>query len=62
VEQLVGIGVAVPPIMNRAIRSLAARKPMADLLAGVTGDFVPASQVLRAGFLARLFFPASQPA
>jgi geranylgeranyl reductase family protein len=61
VERLVGLGVAVPPIMNRAVRSLAARKPMADLLAGVTGDFVPASQVLRADFLARLMFPAPQP-
>jgi hypothetical protein len=48
--------------MNRAVRSLAARKPMADLLAGVTGDFVPPNQVLRLGFLARLMFPAPQPA
>jgi flavin-dependent dehydrogenase len=62
VERLVGLGVAAPAIMNRAVRSLAARKPMADLLAGVTGDFVPPNQVLRLGFLARLMFPAPQPA
>jgi hypothetical protein len=34
---------------------MAARKELADLLVGVTGDFVPASQVLRLGYLARLF-------
>ena len=62
VERLVGLGVAAPSIMNRVVRGLSAQKPMADLLAGVTGDFVPASQVLRLGFLARLLFPAPQPA
>jgi len=62
VERLVGLGVAVPRIMNRVVRSLAAHKPMADLLAGVAGDFVPANQVLRVGFLARLMLPALQPA
>jgi len=62
VERLVGLGVAAPRIMNRVVRSLAARKPMADLLAGVTGDFVPPNQVLRVGFLARLMLPAPQPA
>jgi flavin-dependent dehydrogenase len=62
VERLVGLGVAAPFIMNRVVRSLAARKPMADLLAGVAGDFVPPNQVLRVGFLARLMFPAPQPA
>ena len=62
VERLVGLGVAAPLLMNRAVRGLAAQKPMADLLAGVTGDFVPANQVLRVGFLARLLFPVPQPA
>jgi flavin-dependent dehydrogenase len=62
VERLVGLGTAMPLLMNRAVRSLASRKPMADLLAGVTGDFVPASQVLRVDFLARLMLPTSQPA
>ena len=54
VEHLIGLCVASPAIMNRATRSLAAHKPLADLLAGVTGDFVPARLVLRLGFLARL--------
>ena len=31
------------------------RKSLADLLVGVTGDFVPAREVLRLGYLARLF-------
>ncbi len=56
VEQLVGLGVASPMLMNRATRAMAARKPLADLLAGVTGDFVPANTVLRPGFLASLMF------
>jgi flavin-dependent dehydrogenase len=54
VEQMVGIGVASPFIMNRATRAMAARKPLADVLAGVTGDFIPASAVLRWKFLAQL--------
>src|SRR6185436_13780845 len=52
VEQMVGVGVASSLIANRVTRALAARKPLADLLAGVTGDFVPANRVLRPGFLA----------
>lgn len=54
VERLIGMGVAVAPVANRAVRALAANKPLADLLVGVTGDFVPAHRVLRAGYLARL--------
>lgn len=55
VERLIGIGVAIPPIVNRAVRALAGHKPLADLLVGVTGDFVPAREVLRFGYLSRLF-------
>jgi flavin-dependent dehydrogenase len=55
VERLIGIGVAFPPIANRATRALAARKELADLLVGVTGDFVPPSRVLRPNYLASLF-------
>ena len=60
VEKLIGIGVAAPPIVNRAARALAGEKRLADLLVGVTGDFVPAREVLRLGYLAQLFlFPIS---
>ncbi|MEX2178415.1 MAG: FAD-dependent oxidoreductase [Gemmatimonadaceae bacterium] len=55
VERLIGVGVAFPVLVNRAARALAARKPLADLLIGVTGDFVPAREVLRPSYLARLF-------
>ena len=54
VERLIGIGVATPPIVNRAVVALAANKELADLLIGVTGDFVPAREVLRLAYLARL--------
>jgi hypothetical protein len=42
-------------VVNRAARAMAARKELADLLVGVTGDFVPPRMVLRLGFLARMF-------
>jgi menaquinone-9 beta-reductase len=55
VERLIGVGVAFAPVANRAARALASRKPLADLLVGVTGDFVPASRVLNPSYLAKLF-------
>ena len=58
VERLIGIGVASPVLMNRATRAMAVRKPLANLLAGVTGDFVPASEVLRPAFLVQLLLAA----
>ena len=45
--------------MNVAARSLALRPSMAHTIVGVTGDFVPAHEVLRVGFLARLMLPFS---
>jgi flavin-dependent dehydrogenase len=55
VESLIGAVVASPRLMNRCARVLAFRKDMADLLVGVTGDFVPARAVLNARYLASLF-------
>ena len=55
VERLIGIGVASPKISNRVARALAAKKDLADLLVGVTGDFVPARRVLELHYLAQLF-------
>lgn len=54
VERMVGVAVGFPPLINRVARVLSRRKDMADLLVGVTGDFVPARAVLRPGFLAGL--------
>ena len=51
VEKLIGAAVAYPALINRAARVLSVRRDMADLLVGVVGDFVPARQVLRAGYL-----------
>jgi geranylgeranyl reductase family protein len=54
VERMVGLAVGFPPLINRIASVLARRKEMADLLVGVTGDFVPAREVLRPRFLAGL--------
>jgi geranylgeranyl reductase family protein len=55
VERLIGAAVAYAPAIDYFARTLQARKDMADLLVGVTGDFVPAHEVLRAGYILNLF-------
>ncbi|HVT40899.1 MAG TPA: FAD-dependent monooxygenase [Gemmatimonadaceae bacterium] len=60
-ERLVALAVALSPVLNRAARVLARRPHLADLLVGVTGDFVPAREVLRPGFLAQLLAPLGRP-
>jgi flavin-dependent dehydrogenase len=55
VERLIGAAVGYAPAMNYFSRTLAARKDMADLLVGVTGNFVPAREVLRPAYLLNLF-------
>jgi flavin-dependent dehydrogenase len=55
VERLINAAVSYAPAMNYFARTLEARKDMADLLVGVTGDFVPAREVLRASYLLNLF-------
>ena len=57
VERIIGAAVSFPSLMNVAARSLALRPAMAHTMVGVTGDFVPAREVLRVGFLARLMLP-----
>jgi geranylgeranyl reductase family protein len=54
VETLIACGVAIPAISNRAARALRGDHRLADLLVGVTGDFVPARRVLRPDYLAAL--------
>jgi len=54
VETFIACGVAIPPVSNRAARALRANPRLADLLVGVTGDFVPARRVLRPDYLAAL--------
>jgi hypothetical protein len=55
VERMIAAVVAHPPLIDRAARVLSRRRDMADLLVGVTGDFVPAREVLRPGYLFTLF-------
>jgi flavin-dependent dehydrogenase len=57
VEYMIGTAVAFPALMNLAARSLELRPEMAHTLVGVTGDFVPAREVLRLSFLSRLVMP-----
>lgn len=51
VERAVGAAVASPALMNRLVGALARQPAMANTLVGVTGDFVPASEVLRPGYI-----------
>ena len=62
VERLIAAAVAFPPLINHAANVLSRRKDMADLLVGVAGDFVPASEVLRPGYLLRLLLPGASRA
>jgi len=55
VERLIGSAIGFAPAINYFARVLEARKDMADLLVGVTGDFVPAREVLRPRYLLNLF-------
>ncbi|HTE43719.1 MAG TPA: FAD-dependent monooxygenase, partial [Gemmatimonadaceae bacterium] len=55
VERVIGAVVGTAPLINRAARGLSARKDLADLLIGVTGNFVPAREVIRLGYLWGVF-------
>lgn len=59
VERIIGGAVTFPPLMSIAARSLALQPAMAHTIVGVAGDFVPAREVLRIGFLLRLLSPAT---
>lgn len=54
VERLIGAAVAAPWLMNAAARVLSRDRDLADLLIGITGDFVPASVLLQPQTLRRL--------
>ena len=55
VERAINAAVSWAPAINYFGRTLEGRKDMADLLVGVTGDFVPAREVLRPSYLWNLF-------
>lgn len=55
VERVIGAVVGAAPLINRAAQRLAARKDLADLLIGVTGNFVPPREVIRLAYVWRVF-------
>ncbi|HEY4305263.1 MAG TPA: FAD-dependent monooxygenase [Gemmatimonadaceae bacterium] len=59
VERVIGAVVGSVPLINCAARNLSVRKTEADLLIGVTGDFIPASEVVRLSYLWKVFSPFS---
>ena len=61
VERAIGTAVASPTLMNLAARVLASRPDLANLLVGVTGDFIPASEVLRPQYILGLVAAAMSP-
>lgn len=61
VERAIATAIASPPLINLAARALARRSELADLLVGVTGDFVPARKVLTPQFALRLLAAALLP-
>ena len=50
---MIGFGMLAPALFDRAVHRLE-RRGLAHTLIGVTGDFVPAREVLRPGFLAAM--------
>ena len=58
VESLVARVVASPWLLERAARGFAAKPELAHMLIGVTGDFVPAREVLRPRYVAQLMLAA----
>jgi geranylgeranyl reductase family protein len=47
----IAMAIDSPAIINRAARAFVRRPELADVLVGVTGDFVPASEVLRPRYI-----------
>jgi flavin-dependent dehydrogenase len=54
IERLIGYAMWSPRLFDRAVARLGRRGHMAHTLIGVTGDFVPAREVLNPLFLARM--------
>jgi flavin-dependent dehydrogenase len=55
VERVIAAVVSQPWLINRAATTLSHRRDMADLLIGVTGDFVPAREVINARYVLTTF-------
>jgi flavin-dependent dehydrogenase len=55
VERVIAAVVGSPTLMNRAATVLGRRRDLADLLIGVTGDFVPSREVIRVRYVLEAF-------
>jgi geranylgeranyl reductase family protein len=55
VERFVAAVVGTPFLINRAAGALSQRRDLADLLIGVTGDFVPAKEIVNARYVLSAF-------
>jgi len=60
VERVIAAIVGSPRLINRAAKNLSARKDLADLLIGVTGNFVPPHEIITAGYLWNVFIGSPQ--
>lgn len=54
VERIINWVVGRPRVLDFAVGRLAAKRDLADLLVGVTGDFIPPRQVLRPSYVWKL--------
>jgi flavin-dependent dehydrogenase len=61
VERAIATAIASPPLINLAAKALARRADLANLLVGVTGDFVPAREVLKPKYVLQLIAAALLP-
>ena len=59
IERLVASVISAPRICNRIALTLERHREMADLLVGVAGDFVPAREVLRPGYMMNFLLAAT---
>jgi geranylgeranyl reductase family protein len=59
VERIVGSLIEKPWVFNRVTRTFRKHKEMADLLVGVAGNFVPATEVLRPRYMMNLLLAAT---
>ena len=55
IERFIAGVVASPFLINRAASSLSRRRDLADLLIGVTGDFVPPGEIVNARYVLAAF-------
>jgi len=61
-ERVIAAVVGSPLLINRAAKALSRRRDLADLLIGVTGDFVPSREIVNIRYLLSAFGLLNSPA